>query len=79
VTWEHNVAARWRPDSNQASPVRIDPDVRFGRPAVKGVSTETVWEQDDAGVNIEEIAETYQLDVTDVRWALAYENAQRAA
>jgi uncharacterized protein (DUF433 family) len=60
-------------------PVRIDPDVRFGRPAVKGVSTETVWEQDDAGVNIEEIAETYQLDVTDVRWALAYENAQRAA
>jgi uncharacterized protein (DUF433 family) len=79
VTWEDNVAARWRPDSDQHSPVRIAPDVRFGRPAIKGISTETIWEQDASGVDIDEIADTYRLDVTDVYWALACENAQRAA
>jgi uncharacterized protein (DUF433 family) len=79
VTWDGDVAAGWRPDPNPESPVRILPDVRFGRPSVKGVSTETIWEQDEVGVDVEEIAEVYQLNVADVRWALAYENSQRAA
>jgi uncharacterized protein (DUF433 family) len=61
------------------SPVRILPDVRFARPSIKGISTETIWEQDEVGLDVEEIAETYQLEVADVRWALAYENSQRAA
>jgi uncharacterized protein (DUF433 family) len=79
VTWEGDVAAGWRPDSNPDSPVRILPDVRFARPSIKGISTETIWEQDEVGLDVEEIAETYQLEVADVRWALAYENSQRAA
>lgn len=79
VTWDGDVAAGWRPDPNPQSPVRILPDVRFGRPSIKGISTEVLWEQDEAGLDVEEIAETYQLDVPDVRWALAYENSQRAA
>ncbi|WFE21617.1 hypothetical protein O7621_28000 [Solwaraspora sp. WMMD937] len=79
VTWDGDVAAGWRPDPNPQSPVRILSDVRFGRPSIKGVSTEVLWEQDEAGLGVEEIAETYQLDVPDVRWALAYENSQRAA
>ncbi|MEU9509331.1 DUF433 domain-containing protein [Micromonospora sp. NPDC048170] len=52
--------------------MRILPDVRFGRPSIKGISTEVLWEQDEAGLDVEETAETYQLDVPDVRWALAY-------
>ncbi|SCL17563.1 DUF433 domain-containing protein [Micromonospora inyonensis] len=79
VTWDGDIAAGWRPDPNPQSPVRILPDVRFGRPSIKGISTEVLWEQDEAGLDVEEIAETYQLDVPDVRWALAYENSQRAA
>jgi uncharacterized protein (DUF433 family)/DNA-binding transcriptional MerR regulator len=79
VTWEGDVASGWRPDSDPQSPVLISPDVRFGRPSIKGISTEAIWEQDDAGSDVEEIAEMYQLDVHDVRWALAYENSQRAA
>jgi uncharacterized protein (DUF433 family) len=79
VTWDGDVAAGWRPDSDPRSPVRILPDVRFGRPSVKGVSTEAIWEQDEVGVDVEEIADVYRLAVADVRWALAYENAQRAA
>jgi uncharacterized protein (DUF433 family) len=78
VEWDGDVAVAYKPDPNPQSPVRIDPDVRFGKPAVKGISTEVIWEQDDAGEDAEAIAETYQLEVADVRWALAYENAQRA-
>ena len=78
VTWDGDVAAGWRPASDPQSPVRILPDVRFGKPSVKGISTEVVWEQDDAGLDVEEIADMYQLDVPDVRWALAYELSQRA-
>lgn len=80
VTWnEYDVAAGWRPDPNPESPVLIDPDVRFGRPSIRGISTEAIWEQDEAGVDAEELADEYQLDIGDVRWALAYEYAQRAA
>jgi uncharacterized protein (DUF433 family) len=79
VTWDGDIATGWRPDPNEGSPVRIKPDVRFGRPSIKGVSTETIWEQDEAGVDVGEIAEVYRLEVGDVRWALAYENSQRAA
>jgi uncharacterized protein (DUF433 family) len=79
VTWDGDIATAWRPDPNPESPVRITPDVRFGRPSIKGISTETIWEQDEVGVDVDEIASIYQLDVGDVRWALAYENSQRAA
>lgn len=78
ITWEDAVATGWRPDPDPRSPVRISPDVRFGRPAIKGISTQTIWEQDEGGVDVEEIAEVYQLEVADVRWALSYENFQRA-
>jgi uncharacterized protein (DUF433 family) len=80
VDWEGDVAAGWRPVAADVdSPVRIAPTMRFGRPAIKGISTETVWEQVEEGVEVDEVADTYQLTVADVRWALAYENAARAA
>lgn len=79
VEWDGDTAAAWRPDSNPDSPVRVSPTMRFGRPSVSGVSTETIWEQDQAGEQADSIAEVYQLTVRDVRWALAYENSRRAA
>jgi len=78
VEWDGDIPVAYCPDPNRGSPVRIDPDVRFGKPAIKGISTEVIWEQDDAGEDVETIAEVYQLEVADVRWALSYENAQRA-
>ncbi|GAA2709325.1 DUF433 domain-containing protein [Actinoplanes palleronii] len=79
VTWDGDIATGWRPASDPRSPVRILPDVRFGRPSIKGISTEAIWEQDDDGLDVEEIADMYQIGIPDVRWALAYENSQRAA
>jgi Protein of unknown function (DUF433). len=77
VTWEGDTAVGWRPDPE--SPVIISPEFRFGRPSIKGISTEVIWEQADVGEEIDDIATTYGLEPADVHWALAYENAQRAA
>ena len=78
VTWEGDIAAEWRPHDDPLSPVRMNPDVRFGRPAVQGVSTEAMWEHEQAGESAEEIAEEFDVPADCVRWALAYETSARA-
>jgi uncharacterized protein (DUF433 family) len=68
---------RLRP-AGPASPVVIDPLVRFGRPSVNGVATERLWELHDAGESVEEIADGYDLAAEAVRAAVAYEEQQRS-
>ncbi|MEV4657808.1 hypothetical protein [Micromonospora sp. NPDC049301] len=79
VDWEGDLAAGWRPTADEKSTVRIRPDTRFGRPAVKGISTATIWEQADSGEDVEYLAKLFHLTVPDVRWALAYEESRRAS
>ena len=79
VTWDGDLAAAWRPHDDERSPVRIDPDVRFGKPAVGGISTEVLWEHVEEGEDIEEVASVFDLRPDDVRWALSYETAARTA
>jgi len=79
VTWEDDVAAAFRPHDDPRSPVRIEPDTRFGRPAVRGISTDALWEHAQAGENADEIAGEFGIAPADVRWALAYETSARAA
>lgn len=69
-------ALRLRP-AGTASPVVIDPLVRFGRPAVDGVATERLWELYDAGESIDEIAGAYELGADQIRAAIAYEEQLR--
>lgn len=78
VEWTDNVAVSYSPDANLESPVRVQPDVRFGKPSIKGVSTEVIGEQHDAGEETDAIAEMYALEPSDVAWALAYEFSVRA-
>jgi uncharacterized protein (DUF433 family) len=78
VTWEGDTAAEWRPHDDPHSPVRMNPDVRFGRPAVAGVATEVFWEHEGAGESIEEIANEFGVAPDVVVWALAYETSARA-
>lgn len=40
IVWSDDIASAWRPDSDLDSLVIVDPDLRFGRPSVGGVSTE---------------------------------------
>jgi uncharacterized protein (DUF433 family) len=79
VQWDDaGFANGWRPHDDRRSPVLIDPSIRFGRPSIHGISTEALWEHEDAGEPVEAIAEAFDLTLRDVRWALAYENALRA-
>ncbi len=61
-----------------ASPVVIDPLVRFGRPSVQGVATDRLWELFDAGESVDEIAGGYDMAEEFVRAAVAYEEQQRS-
>jgi uncharacterized protein (DUF433 family) len=79
VTWHDDIAAEWRPHDDPHSPVRMNPEVRFGRPAVAGISTEAMWEHDQAGETTEDIASEFGVPPESVRWALAYETSARAA
>jgi uncharacterized protein (DUF433 family) len=79
VTWEGDIAAAWRPHADPDSPVLMEPGMRAGRPAVKGISTEILWEQEKAGEAVSDIAADFDLAEEDVLWALAYETSARAA
>jgi uncharacterized protein (DUF433 family) len=80
VTWSPTgIAAAWRPADNEQSTVVINPEQRFGKPSVAGISTEVLWEHASAGEDEAEIAASFDLSLTDVRWALSYETARRAA
>jgi uncharacterized protein (DUF433 family) len=70
-------ALRLRP-AGDASPVVIDPLVRFGRPAVSGVATDRLWELHDAGESLDQIADAYEIDIDSVRAAVAYEEQFRS-
>jgi uncharacterized protein (DUF433 family) len=80
VRWnDDGIASAWRPHADQRSPVAVDPRVRFGRPAVHGISTEALWEHIDGGESVDEVATAFDLAPADVHWAVSYESAQRAA
>src|SRR5688500_3429300 len=52
---------------------------RAGRAAVGGISTEVIWEHDEAGDAPEELAEDFGLTTDRVRRALAFETSLGAA
>lgn len=76
VTWRGDTATQYRPSDDPHSPVRIDPLVRYGRPSVAGISTKALWEQNHAGVDLEDIAEAFDLELRDVMAAIAFEDIQ---
>jgi uncharacterized protein (DUF433 family) len=57
----------------------INPLVRFGMPAVRGISTEAIAGELDGGAYLEEAADDFGLDLDAVRWAHGYELSRCAA
>jgi uncharacterized protein (DUF433 family) len=53
--------------------------VRFGKPAVGGISTEAIAGELDGGASAEEVAEDFGLGIDVVRRAQSYELSQHAA
>jgi uncharacterized protein (DUF433 family) len=78
VTWDDDLATVYRIHDDPNSPVRINPKVRFGQPAISGISTEAIWEHSESGETEEDIAGEFDLSAESVRWALAYETSARS-
>jgi uncharacterized protein (DUF433 family) len=80
VRWDERgeVVSGYRPQLEPGSPVLIDPLVRFGRPSVKGVSTEAIADEIESGASMQEAADDFGLEVADVRWAYAFEASSAA-
>lgn len=76
VQWKGDLAEGWRPVDDPKSTVIVQPDVRFGRPSVGGISTITIYEYAEEGASRDEIVEEFGVTRTDLRWALSFENAQ---
>jgi uncharacterized protein (DUF433 family) len=79
VDWDGDEPGAWRPHDDPLSPVRINPLVRFGRPAVSGISTEAIAGELEAGASVEEVAQDFGLAPDAVRWAASYELSLPAA
>jgi uncharacterized protein (DUF433 family) len=78
VTFERDEAVAWRP-KGQTSPIVIDPDTRFGRPSVGGISTAVLLEYSLDGYGFDEIAREFELSVRDVELAVSYELEVKSA
>lgn len=77
VEYKDDVAVQWRPQEELR--VVFDPRRRFGAPTIEGVSTHALWEAVDSGEEEAVVASLYQLSISDVKQALAYEIASQAA
>jgi len=72
VEFADDVVARLRP-AGKTSPVVIDPEFSFGRPSIRGVTTERIAELYRSGDSPEFLAEVYELPAEHIRAAVAYE------
>jgi uncharacterized protein (DUF433 family) len=72
VGFKNGVAEVWRP-AGPESPVVIDPEQRFGRPSVEGISTAVIFEYSEDGATPAEIADDFDIPIRGVRMAIAYE------
>ncbi|MGH3584949.1 MAG: DUF433 domain-containing protein [Pseudonocardia sp.] len=64
----------------QATPIVLDPDHSFGEPTVSGgVRTEVIAELVEAGEAPEQLADIYNLPVSDIRAAVDFERRYASA
>jgi uncharacterized protein (DUF433 family) len=77
VEWDGDLPSGYRPADDPESQVRCLPSIRFGRPSVRGISTEAIGEQRASGLDDDEIAATYGISEDEVFSAIAYERSLR--
>ena len=76
---ETALAHRWWP-LGRKTPIVLDPRIRFGAPVVEGTAVRTSIVASLAETtSVEDAAIAYELDVRQVRAALAFETELRAA
>ncbi len=82
IAWDGNFPVRLYPflsvvSAGNERPIVINPQIAFGRPVVerKGVSTSAIVERIDAGERVEDVANDYDLNKSEIEQAILYERA----
>lgn len=75
--WQDHVATSFRPSSEQPR-IRLQPDLQFGAPQLRGVRTQAIFDLHAAGEPPRLIAEDLGLDLSEVEEAIAFERTLRA-
>lgn len=78
VNRDNNRPVRFYPFSREPAPdvprlVVIDPEIRFGRPSIRGVPTDVIMERFTAGDSTSELADDYGLSTEEIDEATRYE------
>lgn len=76
--YENDLAILWHV-AGRRSPVQIDPRVNFGAPTVSGIPTWAVRGRYEAGEDIEDIKEDFDLEAPEIVAALNFEGVQLRA
>ena len=72
IDFDQDEAVRIHP-AGRESPIVIDPEVRFGIATVRGIPTEAIADQVEAGDPVESVAQDFGLDLGEVAAVLTYE------
>lgn len=78
LDWKDDLAVAWKPHAEEKSPVRCRPTHSFGRPSIKGISTEAIFGHVEGGESEDDVADQFNLKKMDVRWACSYEQSRLA-
>jgi uncharacterized protein (DUF433 family) len=70
--YQDDLAVQWKV-GGEGSPVLIDPQVSFGAPMVRGVATWAIKGRWQAGESLEDIAEDFSIEPSEVDYALKFE------
>ena len=73
--YEDDLAIRWHV-KGPGAPVVIDPSIAFGAPNIHGIPTNTLAERFQGGDSVAELANDFQLNLSDVGAALKFEGIE---
>ena len=73
--YEEGFALVWHP-RGRSSPVKIDPRIRFGHPAIRGIPTSILKDRWIAGETVASVAKDYLLHADEVRAAWKFEGVE---
>lgn len=76
--YENDLAIVWHV-AGRDSPVRIDPRINFGAPTVNGIATWAIRGRYEAGEDIEDVQDDFNLGLQEVVAALSFEDVQLRA
>jgi uncharacterized protein (DUF433 family) len=78
IEWEGHIPRRFLP-RGERSPIRVDPEIAYGLPQIRGIRVESLAEGVLAGESERRVADLWRATVNEVRAAVSWERSLVAA